>query len=500
MADYNIEMSPIKADDTAAKGAFTTVKALTEAYPSGNANIYIVTANNHRYYWNGSAWTDGGLYQTESQNLSDISSAIVQKRDLTNKIANGNFADTTNWASGAAYNMYSSLTVTSNILSATGTTTAMVGTRNSFSIFEAGKYYYIHAMVRVTNPDCQSINVGQGTILTMKQINNPVQNHWYEISVVIKTTSAVHDFLLFWATYANAASANGKVMEIKKVSVIDLSSLSSVTCKPLASDIRSIIAASYPDVWFDKTALFDISLLYSGRNLGIKNSNVGLVNCSNLTNKTWVVVDDSISQTPSNRTAKSYQEYISDWVGGCTLENYAVGGTGWFTENSAGANNAIYQRISSLPSSADLITVFAGINDWMRLTNKEELGKYGDTNGAVSFFGAVDSTLSQLIKKYPTSTIAVITPLQSAASFSGKNASGISLSQIDDAIIKECRKYGIPVLDLYNSCGLYPWNPVANAKYFSCPDSPLGDGIHPNEEGHRKIAYQIMDFINKIMG
>lgn len=45
------------------KGVYATVAALTSAIPKGNSNIYVVSADGCWYYWNGSAWTKGGVYQ-----------------------------------------------------------------------------------------------------------------------------------------------------------------------------------------------------------------------------------------------------------------------------------------------------------------------------------------------------------------------------------------------------------------------------------------------------
>ncbi|WP_373804829.1 SGNH/GDSL hydrolase family protein [Jeotgalibaca porci] len=47
------------------KGTYATVSALTTAFPSGNTNIYVVTADGHWYYWSGSVWVSGGVYQSE---------------------------------------------------------------------------------------------------------------------------------------------------------------------------------------------------------------------------------------------------------------------------------------------------------------------------------------------------------------------------------------------------------------------------------------------------
>lgn len=45
------------------KGAYPTLQDLENAYPSGTDGIYIVQADGHWYYWSGSNWADGGLYQ-----------------------------------------------------------------------------------------------------------------------------------------------------------------------------------------------------------------------------------------------------------------------------------------------------------------------------------------------------------------------------------------------------------------------------------------------------
>ena len=46
------------------KGVYDTLSALQSAKPTGDANIYVVTADGKWYYWSGSAWTAGGTYQS----------------------------------------------------------------------------------------------------------------------------------------------------------------------------------------------------------------------------------------------------------------------------------------------------------------------------------------------------------------------------------------------------------------------------------------------------
>lgn len=53
------------------KGTYTTLVALQTAFPTGTTGIYVVTADGKWYYWNGTTWTAGGVYQAVG--LSDAS-------------------------------------------------------------------------------------------------------------------------------------------------------------------------------------------------------------------------------------------------------------------------------------------------------------------------------------------------------------------------------------------------------------------------------------------
>lgn len=46
------------------KGIYANLAALQAAIPAGNTNIYLTTDNGNWNYWNGSAWTVGGIYQS----------------------------------------------------------------------------------------------------------------------------------------------------------------------------------------------------------------------------------------------------------------------------------------------------------------------------------------------------------------------------------------------------------------------------------------------------
>lgn len=65
--DTNISTLDTKINAQASgspKGTYATLTALQTAFPTGNGNIYVVSADGKWYYWNGSAWTSGGTYQS----------------------------------------------------------------------------------------------------------------------------------------------------------------------------------------------------------------------------------------------------------------------------------------------------------------------------------------------------------------------------------------------------------------------------------------------------
>ena len=67
------------------------------------------------------------------------------------------------------------------------------------------------------------------------------------------------------------------------------------------------------------------------------------------------------------------------------------------------------------------------------------------------------------------------------------NNLGLPLADYINAIIEVCRMYSIPVLDNYSNIGIYPKNSTHYSTY-------TADGLHPNEEGHKKIANEILKF------
>lgn len=151
----------------------------------------------------------------------------LKGRTLTNLVQNGNFKDgTSGWGGGGGS---STISVSGNTLSITGTGSAMSSYVDNTSRFSwsYGKKVFFKARVRVTNSDVTvatlQLRVSSGSAISQSTISNPIQNRWYELKGVSEVTTQTGRILTrLFSTYPDAATANGKVMEVQEVVVLDL--------------------------------------------------------------------------------------------------------------------------------------------------------------------------------------------------------------------------------------------------------------------------------------
>lgn len=65
------------------KGTYATLTDLQTAFPTGNTNIYLVTADGNWYYWNSIAWTAGGVYQSTGIADNSITKEKIANQSVT---------------------------------------------------------------------------------------------------------------------------------------------------------------------------------------------------------------------------------------------------------------------------------------------------------------------------------------------------------------------------------------------------------------------------------
>lgn len=212
----------------------------------------------------------------------------------------------------------------------------------------------------------------------------------------------------------------------------------------------------------------------------IENIGAGL-----LYGKKWLFVGDSITEH-NFRATKNYDEYLKDWLNIIPV-NVGMSGTG--VTYPFGGNPSWLDKMVDYPADVDLISVMGALND-----RHTTLGAWGD-RGTDTVYGAVWNYFNNLIEKYPNKPIIYITstPREYSYGEDGQYTAWV------DAFIKTAHNFSIPTLDLYRNSGLRPWNATHNAEYFSCSESPTGDGVHPNDKGQLLIARKIMPFAEQYL-
>ncbi|HAT4117520.1 TPA: BppU family phage baseplate upper protein [Clostridium perfringens] len=205
----------------------------------------------------------------------------------------------------------------------------------------------------------------------------------------------------------------------------------------------------------------------------------------------WVALGDSL--TEKNVTAKeNYTDFVSKDLK-ITCINHGIGGTGYMRRYDI--NKAFYQRVADLPQDADVITIFGSGNDLALMTS---LGDITDST-IDTLCGCINKTIDNLLEKFPTTPIGIIAPTPWRGNT--PNIIECQMSRYVDKLEQICKRRGIPYLDLYHYSNLHPDNAKClNLTYYnkSAVDGN-GDGVHPNDEGHKIIAGPIREFVKTLI-
>jgi len=198
-----------------------------------------------------------GTSATTYQKTTDLQTVWNQKQEnmsVTNIVQNGNFASGTSGWSAAG--VTATVTINNGTLNITGsgTSTTVVAEQVQINSITPliGHKVYGKIRFRVTNSNCTNIGYqidgsSGGTNNYFVNVTNPVQNNWYQSSGIATVGS---DFtgnvrLVLLHIYADAATANGKVMEVQQVLVIDLTSLFGAGNEPTTQQCDEMFS------WFD---------------------------------------------------------------------------------------------------------------------------------------------------------------------------------------------------------------------------------------------------------
>lgn len=226
--------------------------------------------------------------------------------------------------------------------------------------------------------------------------------------------------------------------------------------------------------------------------------------------KTICFIGDSITagvgaSEPSNK----FTTILSNLLG-ATERNKGTNGT---TMSTGGHRTS---KIVSLTANdirgSDVVLISIGINDW---TSAVKDGYYGGvltydanatyytlgtfgTDDTTTIYGAAKMWCDRVMELKAQSEFAnikfffstpIITSYNSSLTEtkdfdqSKTNIHGMVLRDICDAIIETCAAYKIPVFDMNRYSGIY-----YNSEEDKTTNLYFGDGLHPNDAGHAKIA------------
>lgn len=213
-----------------------------------------------------------------------------------------------------------------------------------------------------------------------------------------------------------------------------------------------------------------------------------------LKGKTINFLGDSITEGVG--TSVPFHSIIKEKYGLKEARNYGVGGTriARQTEITSLLRDRDFILRAGMMETADIIVVFGGTNDYG--SGQASLGTI-DNFDKRTFYGALHTLITNLIKDYYDKTIVFITPLHRHNENGGLGTwkpEGVIQHPLKDyvqAVRDVCEYYSVPVLDLF-ACGELCGNTPEWYKEY------MPDGIHPNEKGHRIIADKLGKFLENL--
>ena len=189
---------------------------------------------------------------------------------------------------------------------------------------------------------------------------------------------------------------------------------------------------------------------------------------------TWLCIGDSISEK-GYRTTKNYYDFVAEDLGLDVLID-GISGSGFLQKGE----QSYLSRQKKYYPAPDVITIMGSLND---LSYIDEPRPHME----ISVRHAIDEYVSRTLEYYPLSFIAIISPLSRSYVYGP--------CWYIDALEETAKHYSLPFLDIYSGTALRPWIRENNKIYFSSPEFPDGDGIHPNEQGHKIMARRISSFL-----
>ena len=197
----------------------------------------------------------------------------------------------------------------------------------------------------------------------------------------------------------------------------------------------------------------------------------------------WTALGDSITigaQYTGPLASKSNMVLTNAGVSGASLG-----------EGIHSGSLVIYNAIATIPIDSELVTVFAGINDFA--ANMTPLGTLGDTTTA-TFYGALYAAVVAIYARASAAKIVFLVPYGGDSRFPNHtlfatNANSNTLTQFQTAVLDVGAALGLPCINVGQESGIGYLTGTAN----------LSDGLHPNATGGALIADYMFDELKRLV-
>lgn len=234
--------------------------------------------------------------------------------------------------------------------------------------------------------------------------------------------------------------------------------------------------------------------------------------------KKVVYLGDSITDAAHVGCTKNYWGFLQDFLG-IIPAVYGING-----HQMSRVPGQIDRMQAELGDGFDAVMIFCGTNDFNAsvpvgewYTEKMDSVVIGGPRTVLrkhrehimdnsTFKGRINIVLSRLKTAYPDRQIILLTPIHRAyAKFgpdniqpdeSWANEAGFYIDDYVQAVKEAGNVWAVPVIDVNSLSGLYPMS-EPYLKYFANQET---DRLHPNTDGHRRlalsIAYQLLGLWN----
>ena len=220
---------------------------------------------------------------------------------------------------------------------------------------------------------------------------------------------------------------------------------------------------------------------------------VSVPSTSKLVGKSVIFTGDSICQaTTDNGSGGGWAKRIGD-KNNMIWQNKSINGGTITDKNVVGSSFTISD--TDFGTGADYIILEGGTNDADRIgsiiagTTPSDYGSFSETGYSDNFTNdkfcsAVEYLLKRVVSSFPSARVGfIIAPKMGVSNDYTKE--GNNRRAYFETIIKICRKWGVPVLNLWDECTM---NPKLASHYTSGQDYLYTDGQHLTGNGYDLIS------------